>query len=91
MAIFRLTPVNPADNHWSDCHWRKPVDVRAPNERRARLVAARDLAEAEARRGHPLTGNPWVEPELVRCEELGESPFPPLGEINVLTPKFARH
>ncbi len=91
MAIFRLTPINPADSHWSDCNWRKPVQVRAPNERRARLVAARDLAEAEARCGRNLDDNPWVEPELVHCEEVPESPFPSIGEISVLTPKFARH
>ena len=91
MAIFRLTPVNPADRHWRDCNWRKPVQVRAPNERRARLVASSHLAEAEARLGHQADNSLWTEPALVHCEELPESPFPPLGEVNVLTPKFARH
>ena len=92
MAIFRLTPINPFDREWSNSVWRKPIEVRAPNETRARLVASSKLsATLDLSHGSPtMVSSPWTRPELVRCEEVEESPFPNLGEVMVLKPKFAR-
>lgn len=91
MAIFRLTPINLFDREWRNSVWRKPIEVRAPNETRARLVASSKLSATLDISGTPtMVSSPWVRPELVRCEEVEQSPFPNLGEVMVLKPKFAR-
>ena len=92
MAIFRLTPINLFDREWRNSVWRKPIEVRAPNETRARLVASSKLSATLDISGKPtMVSSPWTRPELVRCEEVEQSPFPNLGEVMVLKPKFARH
>lgn len=80
MAIFRLTPSQTAN-----VDWPKRVDVRAPNERRARLVASRFLDDI------PIDRHLWTEPDAIECEELSDSPFSQIGEIAVLTPRLRRH
>lgn len=80
MAIFRLTPTQTAH-----IDWPKRVDVRAPNERRARLVASMQLG------GIPIDHHVWIQPETVRCEEVSDSPFPQVGEVTVLTPRITQH
>ena len=80
MAIYRLTPTEHVH-----IRWPRRVEVRAPNERRARLVASSKLGF--------MTGNGrlWIEPENVTYEEVSDSPFPRTGEVTVLTPKLTRH
>lgn len=91
MAIFRLTPINPLGREWCNSVWRKPIEVRAPNEKRARLVASSKLSATLDISDKPtMVSSPWLEPAWVRCEEIPESPFPDLGEVMVLKPKFAR-
>ncbi len=80
MAIYRLTPTQTAN-----IHWPKRVDVRAPNERRARLVASMQLGFM------PIDHHLWIEPEIVQCEEISDSPFSSIGEVTVLTPKITQH
>ena len=79
MAIYRLT----ANQH--DQRLPKRVEVRAPNERRARLVASSLLGFLSV--DHHI----WTEPDTVACEEVTDSPFPRTGEVTVLTPRITRH
>ncbi|GEM_PF-3683180 len=79
MAIFRLTPNTDA------IQWPRRVEVRAPNEKRARLVASSQLGFLS------VDCHVWIEPEIVSCEEVCDSPFTQTGEVTVLTPKLTRH
>lgn len=79
MAIYRLTANQP------DIRLPKRVEVRAPNERRARLVASSQLGFLS------VDCHVWIEPETVQCEEVTDSPFPKTGEVTVLTPRITRH
>lgn len=80
MAIYRLTP-----NAHANIRWPKQVDVRAPNERRARLVASRQLACKSN------DSQIWIKSGKVICNEINDSPFPKTGEVTVLIPRLTSH
>lgn len=79
MAIYRLTSNDPR------LQLPKRVEVRAPNERRARLVASSQLGFLS------VDQRVWIEPETVRCVEVTDSPFLKTGEVRLLIPRNTHH
>ncbi len=90
MAIWKLEPIDPNDDHWRASAYCGPVFARAPDEAGARHlavgafgIAAGGLAGAKAPR------LPWLYAWLVTCERLEESDFDEEGPDAILGPEEA--
>lgn len=89
MPVWVLTPLDLDDPNWAVSSHRGPAVVRAPNEEKARAVAAEafDLKIA-FRPGQGLRFPPWTRPALVRAERVHDPRFEEEGPPEVLEPPF---
>lgn len=88
MAIWRLSPTKTESPDWDLSTYRGVVIVRAENEQEARLYAMQRFTRAAARvnREQETRTCPWTQSELVACEQLVGSKYPPDGASIVLEP-----
>lgn len=75
MRIFRLSPIDLADEDWSASAWLRPAIVRARTERLARTAAdmAFGIAPPKTGRLNRILASPWSQRHLVSAEILPPS------------------
>jgi hypothetical protein len=71
MAHWLLTPIDHRAEIWQTYHVQRVV-VAAPDERRAREKVAAGAPQT-------LLPNPWLDPALTSCEEVGGAPGVAIG------------
>jgi hypothetical protein len=87
MAIWLLTPLDPNDQNWESSSHCSPVVVRAPNEQKARAVAAEAFdVKTGFRPGHGMRFPPWTRSTLVKAEHIHDSRFEEDGPTALLEP-----
>ena len=90
MPTWKLEPVNPGEDHWRASTYVGPVIVRAPNEVKARGLAADAFGiAAEKPPGAKVPLLPWVHSWLVTCVRLENSAFDEEGPDTILGPEKA--
>lgn len=87
MAIWLLTPLDPDSPNWEGSSHRGPVVVRAPNEQKARAVAAEAFdVKTGFRPGQGVHFPPWTRAALVRAEHVHDPRFEEEGPTALLEP-----
>jgi hypothetical protein len=87
MAIWRLSPIEPADPAWAASAHNGPVVVRAASERAARQLAEQAFGvKTRFAPGSGVKPPPWLRPSLTRAERLDRSPYSVDGPATVLHP-----
>lgn len=88
MHIYRLTPTGEISECWKTSTHKSAAVVRAPSEKRARLLASRAFGIAVKRgpAGSVLT-SPWTQEALALCEVAIDTIYPADGPEEVLEPK----
>jgi len=75
--------------NWEASSHRGPVIVRAPNEEKARAVAAEAFdVKTGFRAGQGMRFPPWTRAALVRAERIDDPRFEAEGPAEVLEPAF---
>jgi len=89
VAIWTLTPVDLNDPNWEASSHRGPVVVRAPNEEKARALAA-DAFDVKTgfRPGQGMRFPPWNRAALVRAQRVDDPRFEPEGPPEILEPRL---
>lgn len=87
MALWKLTPIDPADPNWRASSYRGRAIVRAPDEKSAREVAA-EAFDVRTRfpPGEGVKAPPWRRPGLVAAEPIEDERYDPEGPAEVLEP-----
>jgi hypothetical protein len=89
MPIWKLAPIltSVSDSAWVYSRWHGPVLVRAGNPGQARQLAADLFRKAQEYDNDPAAlQSPWLSDELVVCQRVPVSTFPPQGPNLVLQP-----
>lgn len=87
MAIWRLSPIEPADPAWEASAHKEPVLVRAASESAARRLAEQAFGvKTRFKPGSGAKPPPWLRPNLVRAERLDSSQYATDGPPTVLSP-----
>ncbi len=94
MPIWKLAPIlnSVSDSAWVYSHWYGPVVVRARNPLQARQLAAEAFRKAREYENDPAAlESPWLSDELVVCQRVPVSTFPPEGPDLVLQPHVTEY
>ena len=89
MAIWSLIPLDLDDPNWEASSHRGPVIVRAPDEVRARQIAAEAFdVKTGFRPGKGMLFPPWTRTSIVKAERTDDPRFDTDGPAEVLEPTF---
>lgn len=87
MALWKLTPVDPADANWQASSHRELAIVRADNERAARELAQKAFGvKTRFTPGAGVTAPPWLREELVTAERIHDARWDENGAPEMLEP-----
>jgi hypothetical protein len=89
MPIWKLAPIlsSVSDAAWAYSRWFGSAVVRAANPKQARQIAAEAFRKAEEYENDPAAlDSPWLSDELVACQRVPVSTFPPQGPELLLQP-----
>ncbi len=90
MPIWKLEPINPKEDHWRASTYTGPVFMRAPDETKARGLAAEAFGiVAQLLPGAEVPLLPWVHSSVVMCVQLEKSDFDEEGPDAILGPEAA--
>ena len=81
MPVWKLTPTDLADPAWQASKHRGAAVARAASENAARRVTALTF-----RLGDTSEGAPWINPALVKAEQIEDARYDPTGASAVLDP-----
>jgi hypothetical protein len=94
MPIWKLAPIltSVSDSAWAYSRWFGPAVVRAGNPARARQIAAEAFRKAQEYENEPAAlESPWLNEELVGCQRVAVSTFPPQGPDFLLQPHVTEY
>ncbi len=89
MPIYELTPKNLDELNWKASIYRGKAVIKARNEKLARMKAntAFGIATGPKQPFQPAISFPWTNENLVSCQELKDSLYPPDSPDGLIYPE----
>ncbi len=87
MSIWKLEPTDLDSHHWAASTYKRPVVIRAADEKAARGIASRAFWIGTSKPpGKEVSSIPWRQVRLTPCTKLEGSDFSEEGPDAILEP-----